>query len=568
MAFNGTNGDLSLGFDSVDDFHSGDVGELVIYTGDLTAAEHERIQSYLAVKYGITLDANFVHSGGTTIWDATANAAYHNAVTGIGRDDSSVLDQRKSKSVNSDALVTIEHAAAFVADRSLLMWGNNNATKDFVVSAGFNQRMGRVWKVQETNSIGAVTVSIPSGTNATKLLVDDDGDFSTGAVEFPLTLAGGALSANVNFNNGQLFSFAGAPVVDIVVTTAVDENNGTHDPSQGTGTSLREAIIAANSDPNASTITFAPALNGTPMVLDIGSSNENASLDGDLDITTDVTIQGNGATKTIMDAGGVGALDERVLEVHVNATLTLDGVKVTGGNAAAVGPSNGTGGGLRNIGTTTVINSDISGNSIVPSNFANPFGGGIFNFGNLTVVNSTISNNMLANANISGGGISNSATLTIVNSTISGNRAEDQGGAILNYATATIINSTISNNTAADGGGINTRGTGTTMLNNTIVAGSNAGGDLSTSDSGAYAGTNNLIQDGSGTGLSNPVAGNPMPGPLQNNGGPTETHALGTGSAAIDAGSNANATVDGMVGSTGVDDRPARIRSSHRGWDR
>ena len=42
----------------------------------------------------------------------------------------------------------------------------------------------------------------------------------------------------------------------IVVTTAADEDNGTADPSVGTGTSLREAINLANGDPGADTIDF------------------------------------------------------------------------------------------------------------------------------------------------------------------------------------------------------------------------------------------------------------------------------------------------------------------------
>src|SRR6266851_3820593 len=95
------------------------------------------------------------------------------------------------------------------------------------------------------------------------------------------------------------------------------------------------------------------------------------------------------------------------------------------------------------------------------------------------------------------------------------------------------------------------------VLHNTLIAGNFrfATGTISDDVSGALnaSGDYNLIGDGSGmTGLSNGVNGNlvgsagapidPLLGPLQDNGGPTFTHALLIGSPAIDAGNNAYAT--------------------------
>lgn len=80
------------------------------YSRQVTAAEAQRISSYLAIKYGITLDADatrrnatnfqYVSSGGTVVWDGN-NAAYSgflSNVIGIAKDG--VLDQRISRSVN------------------------------------------------------------------------------------------------------------------------------------------------------------------------------------------------------------------------------------------------------------------------------------------------------------------------------------------------------------------------------------------------------------------------------------------------------------------------------------
>ena len=128
------------------------------------------------------------------------------------------------------------------------------------------------------------------------------------------------------------------------------------------------------------------------------------------------------------------------------------------------------------------------------------------------------------------------------------------GGAV------TLTNVTISNNTADNdnngsgaGGGFSQGSTTTVTMRNTLVAG-NFNSTAATRDdiSGAAvaASSFNLIGDGTGmSGISNGVNNyqvgsgaspiNPLLGPLVNNGGPTETHALLTGSPAIDTGGNA-----------------------------
>jgi hypothetical protein len=113
----------------------------------------------------------------------------------------------------------------------------------------------------------------------------------------------------------------------------------------------------------------------------------------------------------------------------------------------------------------------------------------------------------------------------VSNSTLSGNSADQFGGGIENGGTLTVSNSTLSGNSAyIFGGGIDIE-FGTLTVNNSIVA-RNTGGDLSGSVS---SGSHNLI------------GGNPLLGSLQNNGGPTPTMALLSGSPAIDAGDNTEA---------------------------
>ena len=180
----------------------------------------------------------------------------------------------------------------------------------------------------------------------------------------------------------------------------------------------------------------------------------------------------------------------------------------------------------------TVTNCTIRDNSANGSLGAS--GGGIYDNYALTVTNSTISGNSTIGPGSSGGGIQSvNATLTVTNSTISGNSANasfgDQGDAYgggIWADTLTVTNSTISGNSAIGGefgygGGI--YGQVGFNLSNSIVANNtaNAGGpDIF----GGFSGSYNL------------VGVDPMLGPLQNNGGPTFTRALMTGSPAINAG--------------------------------
>ena len=157
------------------------------------------------------------------------------------------------------------------------------------------------------------------------------------------------------------------------------------------------------------------------------------------------------------------------------------------------------------------------------------------------MTNSTLASN---STGFDGGGIFNSGTLTVTNSTFVNNSAyPNYGGAIFNEGAATVTNSTIVHNTAVGGGGIGSFG-GAVTLTNTLLA-QNTGGDADTTTTANSA--NNLVDDNS-TGLTNGVNGNLIgtnvtdvgldPNGLQDNGGPTQTIALLSGSQAIDAGTN------------------------------
>jgi hypothetical protein len=191
----------------------------------------------------------------------------------------------------------------------------------------------------------------------------------------------------------------------------------------------------------------------------------------------------------------------------------------------------------------------IVSNSTTTDFSATTNGGGIFiaNSGSLNLLDSLVANNVAANGE--GGGIAVSqASFTINNSTISSNTAGSEGGGIYSGGTtvpltAEILHTTVTENFAvqtATGGGLFTDRN--VDVANSIFAHNTAtpGPDIFTANSSTINLAFSLILDPSGATI-NDLGGNimnqdPLLGPLANNGGKTQTHALQKGSPAIDAG--------------------------------
>ncbi len=216
-----------------------------------------------------------------------------------------------------------------------------------------------------------------------------------------------------------------------------------------------------------------------------------------------------------------------------SSTVTLTKSVVIGNTA-----SSGGGVYVGNSSTVTLTDSAVRSNGAVVG-----FGGGIqASNAIITLTNSTVSGN--AAVSNAGGLYTAAGTITLTNSTVSSNTAGGAGGGVAAaaFAAVTLANSTVSANGATtNGGGINTCGFCSVSLGNSIIAGNTAGtGGPDCTGSLTSLGYN-LIGNPSGCGFSagtgDLVNVDPLLGPLQNNGGPTSTHALLAGSPAIDAAS-------------------------------
>jgi len=301
---------------------------------------------------------------------------------------------------------------------------------------------------------------------------------------------------------------------------------------------------------------------GDSIVVAAGTYTENLSVGFDL------SIVGANARTTIIDGG------------HSSTTITV-GSTTAHVNLAQLTIRNGSGlshggGGIYNLGTLTITNTTVSGNRSDDSIAAiGGLGGGIYNSGTLAINDTTISGNSVTRLRLTaspyGGGVYNTGKLTIVNSTISANQASDYwpsgvpyGGGIANVGgTVMISNSTISNNSAlihtpfgtvgTNGGGISNQGNTGVTFKNSILAYNTSGGNCK---GGMRSLGFNLSSDNTcsfnGPGEQKNI--NPRLGALLNNGGPTQTMALGSGSPAMNAG-NPSGCTDGTGRSLTTDQR-------------
>lgn len=202
------------------------IPEVIVYDKQLSDAEMQRVYSYLAIKYGSTLRQPYVNSTGVTIYDTTG---YANNVAGIGREICQSLNQKQSRSMlagfqpiiglTSIEVTNAENAAA-LADNSFMIWGSNNGEASFSTTitapSGMtaNNRFARIWKVQETGTVGTVKFAIPkSGTGNTVYLVrSTDATFDATDTWIALVdyTAGSTayLATDIDFANGDYFTVA------------------------------------------------------------------------------------------------------------------------------------------------------------------------------------------------------------------------------------------------------------------------------------------------------------------------------------------------------------------------
>ena len=246
----------------------GDIPEVIVYNRNFglvaNASDRARINSYLAIKYGVTLDQtvaqNYIGSDGTTIfWNATTNTGYNNNIAGIGRDDISALYQKQSQSQNSGSHVVMAlgtvaasnqaNANTITSDKQFFIWGDDNGSLSTFVSTGnitYPSRFTRIWKTQNTGTFAqnmtvyypvsafgnasSTTVALLYGTsavslsNGSALVIPQSGTTTINGVSYYIfTVPSGQVSGM------QFFSFTGNSICykpGVTVGTTLDTKHG------------------------------------------------------------------------------------------------------------------------------------------------------------------------------------------------------------------------------------------------------------------------------------------------------------------------------------------------------
>jgi Ca2+-binding RTX toxin-like protein len=437
------------------------------------------------------------------------SGTYTLAITGIGEDFSSTGDL----DVSSDIIIM-----------------GAGAGRTFIDAADID----RVLDVRPGASLTLMGVTLQNG-----LAVNSAGIRNAGTLELvDSVVTGNVASGVVNSLGGGIGNAGGT-----LTLTRVTISNNSAAVHGGGLYSSGGSITATESTFNNNSATFngggISVFTGSFQIADSTLSRNTAGVDGgglSIDgadaIATRITVSENTAVE---DGGGINIIGNGELRL-INSTIT------TNSN------NTGFGGGIRNFQSTLGIT-----NTTITGNHSGRSGGGIDNDAALLEITNSL---LTANTAVdNGGGLNNYfGTTGISNTTLSANTADMNGGAVHNgdESTITVVSSTLTANSASSGVGGGINNLNTTRLANTIVAGNlGASPDL--------AGTfnslgNNLIGDiGFAAGLNGGVNGDLVGGggtpidamlsPLQDNGGPTLSHALLSDSLAIDAG-NGNGAAD------------------------
>ena len=235
----------------------GNLGETIVYgAGTLSDTDRRRVDSYLAIKYGITLGqlsatGHYLDTDGNIVWNGGSNTTYNNNVFGVSRDDVEVFEQKVSKSVNSGTILTVattndfvnqnQDAArtGFANDKTYFLLGDNNVTTTGLTAITANgiamNRIARIWLSQRKNTpnllyfqpnLGGYGTTFASGNNV-YMVVADDAAFTINVKTIAGAYVGGQWVFSNSFDSDNLqryITFASSTAACPAGTTAPTVN--------------------------------------------------------------------------------------------------------------------------------------------------------------------------------------------------------------------------------------------------------------------------------------------------------------------------------------------------------
>ena len=304
--------------------HDGDFLEILVFNTNLNSAQKVIIANYLAAKYNLTISNDFYAYQGT----------HSHEVAGIGRFDAS----NTHTAAMSAGILQIENPASMTTDGEYLLFGHENGSiatwsTTEAPSVGNIERIAREWRLDETGSVGTIDFKVSnsnlpalnSGFTKYAVMVDADGDFTSGASVYELTLSGSDyVRTGISFNDGDYVTIA-AIKPTIQFTDAA---------SSGAESSNAVIQISLNYDPAAN------------VTVDYTTANGTATSGSDYTAATGSTL--TIAPGTVSNTFTITVSDDATQESDETFTVSLSN------------PSTGINIGTQNSHTYTIVDNDNS----------------------------------------------------------------------------------------------------------------------------------------------------------------------------------------------------------------
>ncbi|MBP5418717.1 MAG: hypothetical protein J6Y72_02770, partial [Bacteroidales bacterium] len=137
------------------------ISESIVYSRMLSSRERQKVDTYLALKYGVTLDqtvpTSYVSSDGRVVWDAVTNAEFSHHIFGMCNDTISKFYSTKASNAEERNLVIVKTDS--IESMSYVLCGDDNNTLKYIRKEGQPKRLGRMWKLMTTgNTPQSVTI--------------------------------------------------------------------------------------------------------------------------------------------------------------------------------------------------------------------------------------------------------------------------------------------------------------------------------------------------------------------------------------------------------------------------
>ena len=338
---------------------NGRVAEVISYASRVLDENRPKIETYLAIKYGITLGVNgtsknYIDSGGTIIWNVATNTGFNYNIAGIGRDVDSDLYQKQSKSTNDSNEVTIglgviagtnnANINQFTGDSVFLVWGSDNGTYTTSGSNTTTLRTGltstvtkinKKWKVVETDGdVENIFIGIPVtafsefpklSNEEYALIVSDNANFNDADIIdiIPLKTIGGLLQTWYDFDGTKYFTFGKVPKVESKELVSIGVDNflvGEYALNLNSGSFTIGCWIRNDGSVAANKTIMAKGLN---LELRLNSANKiEASWDGVLKFVSN-TVIGDGLWHNVVAVYYLGSADLYIDGILDSSTFTL-----------------------------------------------------------------------------------------------------------------------------------------------------------------------------------------------------------------------------------------------------